>query len=237
MNTHRISNTMPPSITDNILDENEPYDGLIPLVFGNDVHQHKVQSKVTQSELNERHTNSNDSDTAENAATSKRRKRSSTPPAVAKSVRFSNVQTREYERIVGDQDDILGPPLAIGWAYNENSTVNIEDYEENKNHRPEWEIVLTANGRRHLLMNEFGYSAEELTKEEKKLAERRRKNELASSDADGSGSSGKKERSGSILKRARRKIGKRLSLDRVSDMSSMIAMSSPFGGVYAVGAS
>mmetsp|Transcript_3698 Transcript_3698/g.8342 ORF Transcript_3698/g.8342 Transcript_3698/m.8342 type:complete len:239 (+) Transcript_3698:102-818(+) len=230
---------MPPSITDNMLDENEPYDGLMPLIVGNDVqHQRKGQIKVTQNELRERDpNNNNDGHTAESAATSKRRKLPSKSSAATKSVRFSNVEIREYERIVGDQDDILGPPLAIGWAYNESTTVTIEEYEETKVQREVWDILLTANGRRHLLMSEFGYTAEELTQEERKLAERRMKNEIelfqgSSSYTHGSGTSagsGKKERSGSILKRARRKIGKRLSLDRVIDMSSLVAMSSPLG--------
>ena len=93
------------------------------------------------------------------------------------------------------------------------------------------------NGRRHLLMNEFGISADHITQAERMLAEQRRTNELAASASEASERK-KKERSGSAsslsLKRARRKIGKRLSLDRAADIgSSLVAMSSPFSSVHA----
>lgn len=225
---------MPPSITDSILDNTEPRDdrSVLRLLVG--VDQQKIETNITQSE---RTADAGEQPTlhkklmTNNSTPSKRRKRSTTP---TKGVRFSDVQTREYERIVGDHDDLLGPPLAIGWSYNQKDSVDIERYEEQRevNRRPDWELVLTPNGRRHLLMNEFGYTAEELTAAERKIAEGRRHSEnmlLSSSVSAGQ----KKERSCSILKRARRKIGKRLSLDRVSDISSFIAMSSPFASVYA----
>eukprot|EP00563_Minutocellus_polymorphus_P015577 CAMPEP_0181056744 /NCGR_PEP_ID=MMETSP1070-20121207/19880_1 /TAXON_ID=265543 /ORGANISM="Minutocellus polymorphus, Strain NH13" /LENGTH=234 /DNA_ID=CAMNT_0023136111 /DNA_START=48 /DNA_END=752 /DNA_ORIENTATION=- len=160
----------------------------------------------------------------------KRRKRSDSP-----AVRFSSVQTREYERVVGDHDDLLGPPLALGWAYNAHDAVDLDAYEKSRvdNRKPEYELVLTPNGRRHKLMNEFGISAAHITQAERTLAEQRRTNELAASISE-SADRKKKERSGSILKRARRKIGKRLSLDRASDLgSSFMAMSGPFTSVYA----
>ena len=184
---------------------------------------------ITQSIINTTNTN-NDRKTTDVAKLSKRRKRSDSP-----TVRFSSVQTREYERIVGDHDDLLGPPLAIGWSYNVHDTVDVDAYEEGRieNRKPHYELILTPNGRRHLLMNEFGFSADHLTQAERSLAEKRRTNELAAS-ASKADDGKKKERSGSMLKRARRKIGKRLSLDRASDLgSSFMALSSPFSSVYA----
>lgn len=163
----------------------------------------------------------------------KRPRRSNSPSS--QGVRFSNVETREYERIVGDHDDLLGPPLAIGWSYNVHDAVDLDKYEEDRanTRKPEYELILTPNGRRHLLMNEFGISADLITQAERMLAEQRRTNDLAASASEASERK-KKERSGSILKRARRKIGKRLSLDRATDIgSSLIAMSSPFSSVYA----
>ena len=180
---------------------------------------------ITQSTIS-----NNDRSTADMAKLPKRRKRSDSP-----TVRFSNVQTREYERIVGDHDDLLGPPLAIGWSYNVHDAVDVDAYEEDRmeNRKPHYELILTPNGRRHLLMNEFGFTAEIITQAERSLAEKRRTNELAAS-ASKADDGKKKERSGSILKRARRKIGKRLSLDRAGDLgSSFMAMSSPFSSVYA----
>lgn len=184
---------------------------------------------ITQSTITTT-TSNNDRSTADMAKLPKRRKRSDSP-----TVRFSSVQTREYERTVGDHDDLLGPPLAIGWSYNVHDAVDLDAYEEDRmeNRKPHYELILTPNGRRHLLMNEFGFSANQLTQAERSLAEERRTNELAASVSKAEDGK-KKERSGSILKRARHKIGKRLSLDRAGDLgSSFMAMSSPFSSVYA----
>ena len=180
------------------------------------------------------HTISTDNHSAEMAKMpTKRRRRSNTP---SQGVRFSNVETREYERIVGDHDDLLGPPLAIGWSYNVHDVVDLDKFEAERSNtrRAEHELILTPNGRRHLLMNEFGFSADLITQAERMLAEQRRTNELADRRASETSARTKKERSGSILKRARRKIGKRFSLDRATDIgSSLVAMTSPFSSVYA----
>ena len=180
------------------------------------------------------HTISNDDRTAEMAKLPTKRPRR--PNAPSQGVRFSNVETREYERIVGDHDDLLGPPLAIGWSYNVHEAVDLDKFEEERanTRRAQYELILTPNGRRHLLMNEFGFSADIITQAERMLAEQRRTNDLADRRASEASARTKKERSGSILKRARRKIGKRLSLDRATGIgSSLIAMSSPFSTVYA----
>ena len=191
-------------------------------------------SKVKAVTKQSHHTISTDDRTAEMAKLpTKRRRRSNTP---SQGVRFSNVETREYERIVGDPEDLLGPPLAIGWSYNVQESVDLDKYEEERSstRRAEYELILTPNGRRHLLMNEFGFSADLITQAERMLAEQRRTNELADRRASETSARTKKERSGSILKRARRKIGKRFSLDRATDIgSSLVAMSSPFSSVYA----
>ena len=191
-------------------------------------------SKVTAVTKPSHQTISTDDRTAGMATlATKRRRRSNTP---SHGVRFSNVETREYERIVGDHDDLLGPPLAIGWSYNVHEAVDLDKYEEGRSstRRAEYELILTPNGRRHLLMNEFGFSADRITQAERLLAEQRRTNELADRRASETSARTKKERSGSILKRARRKIGKRFSLDRAADIgSSLVAMSSPFSSVYA----
>lgn len=220
---------MPPSIKKDLemghsdLTEHDELDD----VFVSDSENDDCLSKevITQSNISK-----NDRSTADMAKLPKRRKRSDSP-----TVRFSSVQTREYERTVGDHDDLLGPPLAIGWSYNVHDAVDLDAYEEDRmeNRKPHYELILTPNGRRHLLMNEFGFSANQLTQAERSLAEERRTNELAASVSKAEDGK-KKERSGSILKRARHKIGKRLSLDRAGDLgSSFMAMSSPFSSVYA----
>lgn len=235
MNAQRIHNkaTMPPSIKEEIIMGNtEPSenDDLDDYFASDSLERSSTAKVVTKQTL---HTMSTNDRTAELAKLpTKRPRRSNTP---SQGVRFSNVETREYERIVGDHDDLLGPPLAIGWSYNVHEAVDMDKYEEDRanTRKPEYELILTPNGRRHLLMNEFGISADHITQAERMLAEQRRTNELAASASEASARK-KKERSGSILKRARRKIGKRLSLERATDIgSSLIAMSGPFSSVYA----
>ena len=220
MNAQRIRNraTMPPSIKEDIVMGNpEPaeHDGLDDF-FASDSSLEPSKVKATS-----HHTISTDNHSAEMAKMpTKRRRRSNTP---SQGVRFSN-------------DDLLGPPLAIGWSYNVHDVVDLDKFEEERSNtrRAEYELILTPNGRRHLLMNEFGFSADLITQAERMLAEQRRTNELADRRASETSARTKKERSGSLLKRARRKIGKRFSLDRAADIgSSLVAMSSPFSSVYA----
>ena len=226
---------MPPSIKNDIIMGNtEPAenDDLDDYFASDSLERSPTVKSVTKSHTHKTAFSTNGR-TAELAKLpTKRPRRSNTP---SQGVRFSNVETREYERIVGDHDDLLGPPLAIGWSYNVHDAVDLDKYEEDRanTRKPEYELILTPNGRRHLLMNEFGISADHITQVERMLAEQRRTNELAASASEASERK-KKERSGSILKRARRKIGKRLSLEKATDIgSSLIAMSSPFSSVYA----
>ena len=51
---------------------------------------------------------------------------------IARSVTFGKIQIREFERIVGDHpmvSDLRGPPLSIGWGYNECDAVPVDEFE------------------------------------------------------------------------------------------------------------
>jgi len=96
-----------------------------------------------------------------------------------KSVAFSTVEVREYERVVGDQTDLVGPPLAIGWKFEESTQSSIAAYEESKPRRSQMELVITPTGRRQLLIQNSGYTSKELSEEERILVDRREKEEKA----------------------------------------------------------
>jgi len=91
-----------------------------------------------------------------------------------KSVAFSTVEVREYDQVVGDHTDLVGPPLSIGWEYLEQELVPLSEYEENRPpRRPQMEFLITPTGRRQILIKNWGYTSEELSAEERVLVKRR----------------------------------------------------------------
>ena len=46
-----------------------------------------------------------------------------------KDVRFGNVQVRTYDTILGDHPVAAGPSLSLGWAFEDDIVLNLEDYE------------------------------------------------------------------------------------------------------------
>ena len=67
-------------------------------------------------------------------------------------ISFGSVSVREYERIVGDHPDVkVGPPIAIGWQYEELPPILLDDYEAS--HLPKQNLRLSSITRRNLLVN------------------------------------------------------------------------------------
>jgi hypothetical protein len=86
-----------------------------------------------------------------------------------KSVRFSAVQVREYNRIVGDHPDVrVGPPISIGWDYVEHEAQPVDRYEAD---RPPRSMLrrLSSITRKNLLINVFGVSEQEIRAAEKEV--------------------------------------------------------------------
>lgn len=95
-----------------------------------------------------------------------------------KSVSFSTVEVREYDQVVGDHTDLIGPPLSIGWKYRKYLSMPLSEYEENKPpQRAQMEFLITPTGRRQILIKNWGYTSQELSDVEKNLAKRRESEE------------------------------------------------------------
>lgn len=79
-------------------------------------------------------------------------------------ISFSNVEMREYSRAVGDNPSVsAGPPMSIGWEYNDPDVLTIDEYESTRPpRRAHHEMVVPRSVRQDMLMNEWGYSRSQL---------------------------------------------------------------------------
>ncbi|CAB9519504.1 expressed unknown protein [Seminavis robusta] len=75
-------------------------------------------------------------------------------------VGFSSIQIRSFDRILGDNPDVRsGPPLSIGWEYEEGDVMDLNAYELGKRYKDDDKVsskeepvtVLTVGTRRDML--------------------------------------------------------------------------------------
>lgn len=80
------------------------------------------------------------------------------------SVTFGVISIREYERTVGDNPSVTsGPPISIGWSYMPSFEAAVDEYETSRPcRRTKREFYLPSDLRKDLLLNEWGYSVEEV---------------------------------------------------------------------------
>ena len=79
-------------------------------------------------------------------------------------VSFSTIQFRWYEQIIGDQPCFPGPPLGLGWQYDESKVLSLDDYEKYRQagkRRDMTEMKMPA-GVRTARLREWGYSVKEI---------------------------------------------------------------------------
>jgi hypothetical protein len=79
-------------------------------------------------------------------------------------VSFSNLEIREYNVALSDHPDCsYGPPIQLGWIYCEQAPVSVDDYEQNRCPRSTGQqLLLPYPVRRDLLLEEGGYTKQEL---------------------------------------------------------------------------
>jgi hypothetical protein len=83
-------------------------------------------------------------------------------------VQFSVVQVREYERIIGDHPDVsVGPPLSLGWKYEEIKPKPLDDYEQSRISKGDYH--LSSFIRKDILVYRFGISEEEIRNVEREV--------------------------------------------------------------------
>lgn len=87
-----------------------------------------------------------------------------------KSVHFSNIQFKEYTRILSDNPSTSGPPIGLGWRFYEPVTIDLDHYESTRDgssdgqssRRCKSELSIPAELRQDML-REVGYSRKEIT--------------------------------------------------------------------------
>jgi len=93
--------------------------------------------------------------------------RNGTSDQRSRSVRFSNVEIREYEITLDDHPETSnGPSISLGWKYNKLISFKVQTFELIKNakgRRDLNDLLLSQWERENLLFN-FGYSRAEINK-------------------------------------------------------------------------
>mmetsp|Transcript_9898 Transcript_9898/g.15311 ORF Transcript_9898/g.15311 Transcript_9898/m.15311 type:complete len:240 (+) Transcript_9898:53-772(+) len=88
-------------------------------------------------------------------------------------VAFSTVKVREYNVVVGDHLYCReGLPLSLGWEYSKEKVHNINAYEYCRRiwrKKDRWDLRLSAEQRRELLLGQSNYAAEELDDMERQI--------------------------------------------------------------------
>mmetsp|Transcript_4187 Transcript_4187/g.4597 ORF Transcript_4187/g.4597 Transcript_4187/m.4597 type:complete len:153 (+) Transcript_4187:188-646(+) len=79
-------------------------------------------------------------------------------------VGFADAIIREYEVTLGDNPSVSeGPPLSLGWSYNEMLPIPVDKYEEMRGkRRNSLQMTVPADERLDVLVSEWGYSIEDV---------------------------------------------------------------------------
>mmetsp|Transcript_5620 Transcript_5620/g.8259 ORF Transcript_5620/g.8259 Transcript_5620/m.8259 type:complete len:588 (+) Transcript_5620:220-1983(+) len=86
-------------------------------------------------------------------------------------VRFSDVEIREYQRVIGDNPSCSnGPPMSIGWRYNILGKMSVGDFEQTRmdandvygGRMKKVPVTLLTREKREQLLENFGFSRAEL---------------------------------------------------------------------------
>ena len=101
-----------------------------------------------------------------------------------KSVTFSFVQVREYNRVVGDHPDVrIGPPISLGWEYNIQLDQSVDDYEASRPDRRKRYLRLSSISRKNLLINVFGFTEHDIAVAEKEASKAHKQREQSNSQS------------------------------------------------------
>jgi hypothetical protein len=104
-------------------------------------------------------------------------------PEKRHTVGFGTVTIREYARSVGDNPSVSsGTPIGLGWSYFEPTVVNVDSFEtvvRKPGPRTRKDFHLTAQKRFHLLLDEWGYTVQEIGEAKKDAAEIRKLRQIS----------------------------------------------------------
>jgi hypothetical protein len=84
--------------------------------------------------------------------------------SLKRNVSFNKLDIREYSIALSDHPGCsYGPPVQLGWEYQDKETLNVEEYEEKRPpRRSVSELIMSYNVRRYLLLKRAGYSKSEI---------------------------------------------------------------------------
>jgi len=82
-------------------------------------------------------------------------------------VSFGEIRIREYSRDVGTSPARHGPPLGLGWRYNQREAISVDAYERTRIRRSKRELRLSPKKREYLLASGFRIPAERIRKAER----------------------------------------------------------------------
>lgn len=134
-----------------------------------------------------------------------------------KSVGFSVIHTRVYNRIIGDNPSVrIGVPVTFSWEYSEIPAVSIDEYERNRS--PYKRILrMSSITRKNMLHHVFEIPEEEIANGEKEIQKIKRQNEKGLS-VRGSASS---------VVESTRKAGRKLRKNIFKSLTATSRMMSP----------
>lgn len=103
-----------------------------------------------------------------------------------RTVGFGTVMIREYARSVGDNPSVsCGTPIGLGWTYFEPTIVDVDFFEADVRKpgaRTRKDFYLSAQKRFYLLLDDWGYSVQEIDDAKKVAAEIRKLREISMCD-------------------------------------------------------
>lgn len=99
----------------------------------------------------------------------------------ASSVHFGTISIREYERSISDNPAVTeGPPIGLGWDYEEEKNFPFDVYEEAKpTPRKKEEFLMPSRVREDILLNEWGHTLRDIRDASREAMEVRRRRERA----------------------------------------------------------
>ena len=99
----------------------------------------------------------------------------------ASSVHFGTIGVREYERSIADNPAVSeGPPIGLGWDYEEEKVFPLDAYEKAKpTPRIKEEFLMPARVREEILLHEWGHTLRDIRDASREAMEIRKRRERA----------------------------------------------------------
>lgn len=131
----------------------------------------------------------------------------------ARSVKFSTIEIRKYNRILGDNPACTsGPPTQLDWGYTSLPSKTLDEYEDNRlPRRTRRHLALTSITRRNSMYYHFGYTHEEIDKAAEGIKKFRKQRDITKSLR----TNGHKEKTQEAVQNVTRRIKRTFSKEKI----------------------